>query len=110
LQELSLHAITIALFPELKGSAISLSNTDFRVTVSASSLIFYNLLIYFSLRVPLHFYSSKLSDISSRLSIVWGKGVYGFLTGCKGQALRVFEKIFLFPSVPAGERICFKKP
>jgi len=38
-----------------------------------------------------------------------GKGVYGFLTGSKGQALRVFEKIFLFPSVPPGERILFKK-
>jgi hypothetical protein len=25
----------------------------------------------------------------------YGKGVYGFLTGCKGQALRVLQKIFL---------------
>jgi hypothetical protein len=27
-----------------------------------------------------------------------GKGVYGFLTGCQGQALRVLQKI----STPAG--------
>jgi hypothetical protein len=26
-----------------------------------------------------------------------GKGNYGFLTGGKGQALRVLQKIFLFP-------------
>jgi hypothetical protein len=28
----------------------------------------------------------------------FGKGVYGFLTGCQVRALRVLRKIFLFPS------------
>ena len=31
-----------------------------------------------------------------------GKGVYGFFTGCKGQALRVFQKI----STPSGSIFC----
>jgi hypothetical protein len=46
----------------------------------------------------------------------YGKGVYGFLTGCKGQALRVIKKNlplsrrqFIFFQV-AGERIFFNKP
>lgn len=35
----------------------------------------------------------------------YGKGAYGFLTGCQGQALRVFKKIFYV--VIQTERVLF---
>jgi hypothetical protein len=38
-----------------------------------------------------------------------GKGAYGFFTGCKGQALRVLQKIFLFPSY-FGRAYFLQKP
>jgi hypothetical protein len=66
---------------------------------------------------PLYFFSASFiiiiphnyyRNIRVRSIVFCGKGVYGFLTGSKGQALRVLQKISTPPQAPGS--ILLQKP